>query len=152
MTINPVASDVDRDRTADAVCLPASTSHRTWRAMPVNSTPPQHDSFALDFATRRRNYRPMTVGGEVAFAWALAGVTEGMFSRRERAWICVTLGAGDSPRAVVARMLDAIVTHGLVLSDELADSAFDWLMGFIGTEDEPRLRGLVERASSRPPR
>ena len=80
----------------------------------------------------------------MSFAWALAGAAESLFTRRERARMCVTLGAGDSTRAVIEHLLATIATHGMTLSDDLEDSAFDWLVGFTGTDEEPRLRALVE--------
>lgn len=86
----------------------------------------------------------MAVVDEVNFAWALAGVARDVLSRRERTWTCVTLGAGDSPRTVVEHLLTVIAAHGIVLSDDLLDSALDWLVGFTGAEEEMRLKSLVE--------
>jgi hypothetical protein len=45
----------------------------------------------------------MTAADEMSFAWALVGAADSVLSRRERAWMCVTLGAGDSIRGVTAR-------------------------------------------------
>jgi len=116
----------------------------TWRDMAVKYAPPQQTPVATRPATQRCIYRPMTVGDEVSFAWALAGAVGSVFSVQERAWMCVTLGAGDFTRVVIERLLAAIATHGIELSDDLVDSAFDWLIGFTGTEDEPRLKALVQ--------
>lgn len=144
MTITQERSDVCRSTNTSAIGFTAANGHRTWRAMPVKSVPTQQDLPRVEPRSRRCSYRPMTVGDEVNFAWALAGATDGVFTRRERAWICVTLGAGDSTRTVIEHLLAAIAGHGIALSDDLADSAFDWLVGFTATDDEPRLRALVE--------
>lgn len=151
MTIELVSPDeIDTDAHTGATCLAPALSHRTWRAMPVKPTPAQRDQFPSRAPARRRAYRPMTVGDEVSFAWALVGVARGLFTRAQRTWICVALGAGDSTRTVVEHLLDVIATHGLAISDDLEDSAFDWLIGFTGTDDEPRLRALVESARRSP--
>lgn len=97
----------------------------------------------LDVSVRRRlSYRPMTTSDEVSFAWALATVTESVLTGRERTWLCVTLGAGDSAQAV-EELLTVIADHGIALTDDLLKSAADWLAGFAGTTAEPRLKSLV---------
>lgn len=95
-----------------------------------------------DVSARRRNYRPMTTSDEVRFAWALATVTESVLTSQERTWLCVTLGAGDSAQAV-EELLTVIADRGIALTDDLVDSAADWLGGFAGTTAEPRLKSLV---------
>ncbi|OBH11133.1 hypothetical protein [Mycobacterium sp. E1747] len=91
----------------------------------------------------------MSTSDEVTFAWALTTEAHELFTPRERAWICITLGAGDSTR-VVEHLLNAIAKHELTLTDDLVDSAFDWFVGFMGTDKEPRLRALVKSLRSPP--
>jgi len=151
MTLTPMTPDLHPDVSAGSTCFGGATRHRTWRAMPVKSTPPIPLSPPSNHTTSHGVYRPMTVGDEVNFAWALMTEAESLVTRRERMRICVILGAGESTRTI-EHLLASIAAQGMALSDHLADSAFDWFVGFSGTSDEPRLRSLVEsvcHASSR---
>jgi hypothetical protein len=143
MTVTPTPTDGHRIPVANALRPGGAIHHPFWRAVPVESASRQLDPLPAQAATRRGSYRPMTTADEVSFAWALAAVARELFAARERAWICITLGAGDSTR-VVEYLLSAVAKHELTLPDDLVDSAFDWSIGFLGTEKEPRLRALVE--------
>ena len=86
---------------------------------------------------------------ERSLAWRLAEATLSMLDAEGRAWMFVMLGAGDS-RAVITRALDAFATENRTLSSDLVDLVTAWLDTCIGSDDEPRLRQLLGRASHSP--
>lgn len=57
----------------------------------------------------------------------------------------VALGEGDNTDTI-ERLLDVVESHAIELGKELAALTADWLAGYIGTSQEPRVRALVNCA------
>jgi hypothetical protein len=82
---------------------------------------------------------------EHSLAWQLAEAALPSLDARNRAWVFVMLGAGDS-RGAITRALMTFATENRTLSSDLVDRVLAWLDTCIGSDDELRLRQLLAQA------
>ncbi|WP_152981316.1 tryptophanase [Mycobacterium intracellulare] len=84
---------------------------------------------------------------ELKLAWALAGFAEPYLNTVERTNIHVRIGVGETFSAICS-LITRIVREGAPLPADLVAALTDWLHGYAGTEDEPRLRELIDHMKS----
>jgi len=83
-----------------------------------------------------------TVTPEATLAWALADAVSGCFAAPDHLGIYIALGAGESYEAI-EQMLDIAVCRRHPLPATLIGALAAWLDCYVGNEQEPRIRSLL---------
>jgi hypothetical protein len=81
---------------------------------------------------------------ETDLAWQLAELVAGRLSAVERSAIFAELGAGESFQGIV-KLLETSVQARVFVPPEVLATLHEWLESYRGSEDEPRLRALLDR-------
>ncbi len=72
-------------------------------------------------------------------AWLLAEAADACLAGYERTMTFVELGSGEDHLAI-ERMLNAVMSSRMTLPAMVFDKLTHWLDGYIGSQEEPRLR------------
>ena len=86
------------------------------------------------------------IGAESSLAWDLAYAADGHLHRRTRSSIYAKIGAGEYSSAI-EELLDSFVTAESAVPVALASRVVRWVAGYVGCENESRLRALAHRAT-----
>jgi hypothetical protein len=87
---------------------------------------------------------------EVQLAWALATVADPYLGTAERHDLYIAIAVGDTFSAIYA-LTARLVREDLALPTDLVTDFAQWLNGYVGHDEEPRLRGLLAQVKTYPP-
>jgi len=80
---------------------------------------------------------------EPALAWALAEVVKPHLSATERNHVFMAIGAGET-FAAIRGLVKSVAVKRIALRPDLVQQCITWLHAYVGQEDEPYLRRLIE--------
>jgi len=86
-------------------------------------------------------YTPEQIS-DADMAWLLAIAADRCLKGHERTMTFVELGSGEYQRAI-ERIMVAVGTFRMALPTAVFDKLGNWLDGYVGSFDEPRLRTLL---------
>jgi hypothetical protein len=89
-----------------------------------------------------------SVSGEAELAWALADTADDHLDVVQRNTVYVSIGVGETFTAICL-LIDTIESEGLTLDHVLAVQLSTWLNAYVGHDDEPRLRRLIQVIQAR---
>lgn len=84
-----------------------------------------------------------TFAEEANLAWALAEAAKPHLETLERSDVFVIIGAGE-PFAAICQLLESIAAKQIPVRPDLVQRCRMWLSAYMGHEDEPYLRQLIE--------
>jgi hypothetical protein len=80
-------------------------------------------------------------------AWLLVDAAYPCLTDHERMMTFVELGCGESHLAI-ERILNAVVSSAMTLSEKVLGRLTDWLDGYVGSPEEPQLRTMLAEIRS----
>jgi hypothetical protein len=83
-------------------------------------------------------------------AWVLATVADPCLSTAERHDVYIAITVGETFSAICA-LTATVVREDLALPTDVVTDFARWLNGYVGNDEEPRLRALLARVKTYPP-
>jgi len=110
-----------------------------------------HDEHSLDARETVGGQQPaITIPNDSELAWQLAAEVTGHLRNADRVSIYLKIGCGDHYEAIV-QMLELVRRHCMQLSAAIEARLRRWADGYVDTDREPAIRGLLDRGRSGSP-